>query len=491
MGRIKNLASDSVIYGVSTIVGRFLSFLLTPLYTNFLSKSDVGDVNNLYVFIGIIVVFYSLGMESAYFRFYKKGDEENNHSVFSNSFIFMGAISFLLSLVWIILSPQLSPYFFTVENARSLFILAAFIPVTDIFTYLPFAYLRMSRRSKSFAIIKLLTVVIAFALNIFFVAYLRWGISGIIWAQIFANLIGVAMLLPFIIKNLRLRIDWQLIKGMLMFGLPTVPASISQMVLQVSDRIVVGEYCGREVLGLYSVNYKLGIPMLLFVNLFEYAWKPFYLSHFEDSDAKELFSRILTYFTLCCAIVFLASSLFMSDLVQMPSIGGKLINPDYYEGMSIIPIILAAYFFSGVYNNFAVGIQISKKTKYFVYSLVTAGVVNVGLNIIFIPIFGYQTAAWTTLLGYIISAALLYHFSHKVYPISYEWRRVGLLIVLSLSIYALASHFLSFEVSLINFVIKILAIVVFIISLKIFGFFTPQEIRQIRRLIPFNKKKQS
>lgn len=487
MGRIKSLAGDSVIYGISTIIGRFLSFLLTPLYTNFLSKGEVGDINNLYVFIGMIAVFYSLGMESAYFRFYKKNDPENNITVFSNSFIFMVGISLAVTLVLVLISPNISHYFFTNQNAVWLFITAAFIPVTDIVTYAPFAYLRMTRQGKRFAYIKLLTIIVVFALNILFVTQFKLGITGIIWAQIIGNLFCVVLLLPSILQNLVLKLNKPLIKQMLLFGLPTVPAAVSQMILQVSDRIVVGEYCGRDVLGLYSVNYKLGIPMLLFVTLFEYAWKPFYLTHFEDKDAKELFSRVFTYFVLCSTLVFLGSALFLTDIVQLPSIGGKLINPVYYEGMSIIPIVLGAYFFSGIYNNFAVGIQISKKTKYFLYSLVTAGLVNLLLNIVFIPVFGYKTAAWTTLIGYLIAAVLLYVFSRSLYPIKYEWKRVILLIVLALATHFITAEFVEFQYSIKNILIKCAAVLIFLASLKIFGFFTPAEILQIKKMIPFYK----
>lgn len=489
MGRIKSLAGDSVVYGVSTIVGRLLSFLLTPLYTNYLSKADVGDVNNIYVFIAIIVVFYSLGMESAYFRFFKKDDEENNHKVFANSFIFMTLVALGFTAIWVALSPQLSGYFFSIPNATEIFILSAFIPVTDIITYIPYGYMRMTRRSKQFAYTKLITIVIVFSLNILFVTHFRWGVEGIIWAQIIGNLFCVGMLLPIILRNVRFRIDFTLIKEMMIFGLPTVPAAVSQMVLQVSDRIIVGEYCGREILGLYSVNYKLGIPMLLFVNLFEYAWKPFYLNHYEDSDSKQLFSRVFTYFALCAAFIFLATSLFITDLVQLPSLGGRLINPNYYEGLSIIPIILGAYFFSGVYNNFAVGIQISKKTKYFLYSMTSAGIINIALNLIFVPIWGYQVAAWTTLIGYMVAAGNLYYFSHKVFPITYEWYRILILFGLSLAVYFATSLFVDMEFSLINLSIKILALLVFIAMLKLTGFFTPAEIKQIKQVIPFLRKK--
>ena len=296
MGRLKSLAGDTVIYGLMTVFGRFITFMLTPIYTNFLSKGEIGEVNNVFVYFALIVIFYSFGMESAFFRFFKKDDERRTQKVFSHSFLSMTLLGGLCTLFLVAASPFIAGDFYSGSDATTLFILSAFIPLTDIIMYIPYGMLRMTRRAKKFAYTKFIIICLVFALNMLFITVMETGIAGVIWAQLLANLVGCAVLLPLIIKNLRLEFDRKLLKDMFVFGFPTLPASLSQIVLQVSDRIIVKQLCGAETLGLYSVNYRLGIPMMLFVSLFEYAWKPFYLSHFEDSDESSFsagFSHIL------------------------------------------------------------------------------------------------------------------------------------------------------------------------------------------------------
>lgn len=490
MSRLRSLASDTVIYGLMTVFGRFITFMLTPIYTNFISQSAIGEVNNIFAYFALIVIFYSFGMESAYFRFYSKNDSENNIKVFSHSFLFMTIIGLISTVLLLAFSSTLAPEFYSMDNAWSLFALSALIPLTDIIMYIPYSMLRMSRQAKKFALTKFLIICLVFGLNILFITVMKTGISGVIWAQLIANIVGVIILLPIIYRNLRLTFDPQLLKEMFRFGFPTLPASLSQIILQVSDRIILNKLCGEQVLGLYTVNYRLGIPMQLYVTLFEYAWKPFYLEHHKDSDAKALFSRIFTYFTLGAALVFIASSLFMSDMVQLPSLGGKLINPDYYVGMGIIPVVLFAYYFNGAYNNFAAGIQITKNTKYLPVALLIAGAINIIANFIFIPIYGYQVAAWTTLLGYVIAASILYIFSQQVYPIVYEWKRLGIIMISTTATYLIAMEFTSFDTSLFNLSIKLVAVIAFAIMMKLFGFFTNQELIQLKRLLKRNTKKQ-
>ena len=457
--------------------------MLTPIYTNYLTKAEIGEINNVFVYFAFIVIFYSFGMESSFFRFFKKNDDANNHKVFSHSFLSMTILGAVSTLLLLVLAPSVSGTFFSGKDALLLFSLSAFIPLTDIIMYIPYGMLRMTRHAKQFALTKFMIICLTFVLNLLFVTVMNTGIAGVIYAQLAANVVGVLVLLPIIIRNLRFTFDKKLLKEMFVFGFPTLPASLSQIILQVSDRIVVKQLCGAEVLGLYSVNYRLGIPMMLFVSLFEYAWKPFYLSHYEDSDAKQLFSRIFTYFTLTAGLVFIGSALFLSDFVQLPSIGGRVINPKYYEGMGIIPIVLFAYFFNGVYNQFAAGIQITKTTKYLPIPLVVAGIVNIGLNYLLIPIYGYVAAAWTTLAGYFVAAAVLYYYSQKVYPLSYEWRRLGIIFIATALTYFIAMEFTEFTLSLSNVLIKIATLGVFALIFKILGFFNAEEIGMLKKML--------
>ena len=481
-GRMKSFASDTMIYGGFTIIGRFLTFLLTPLYSNYMTASEVGDIQNINAVFAFLLIIYSFGMESAYFRFYDKNDLIKSQKVYSHSFIFMLIGSLIFSGIFWGLSDYMYPSFFTLPNAKQLYNISIIIPLTDILMFVPYCYLRMARKARTFAILKFIVIVTTVVLNYVLLVEYSMGAMGVLLAQVIANSLGVLMFIPNVFTNLRLNFDKALFKDMFYFGLPTVPASFSQIILQLADRPILKYLKGPAEAGMYGINYRLGIPMMMFVSVFEYAWKPFYLSHYKDSDAKTLFSRIFTYFTLICALVFLVTSLFISDLVKMPFIGGRFIKPDYWGGMFIIPIVLVAYYFNGAFNNFAAGLQITKNTKYFPIAVSIAAIVNIGLNFAFIPTYGYQAAAWTTLIAYLISALVLYYFSQKVYPIKYEWSRLIQILLISAIIY-LPVHYLTSGLSIVPALsIKLLSLVFFVFILKLIGFFTIAEIKQIKRL---------
>lgn len=481
-GRMRSLAGDTLIYGVFTIIGRFLTFLLTPLYSNYMTASEVGDIQNINAVFAFLLIIYSFGMESAYFRFYDKNDVEQSKKVYSHSFIFMVIGSLILSGIFYGLTDSFYPAFFSLPNAKQLYQVSILIPLTDIMMFVPYCYLRMARKAKMFATLKFILIIVAVVLNYVFLVNFSMGAMGSLLAQVIANIVGLLMFIPNIILNLKLNFDKKLFKDMFYFGLPTVPASFSQIVLQLSDRPILKYLKGSAEAGMYGINYRLGIPMMMFVSVFEFAWKPFYLSHFEDEDAKKLFARIFTYFTLICAIVFLLTSLFISDAVKMPFVGGRFIKPDYWSGMFIIPVVLIAYYFNGAFNNFAAGLQITKNTKYFPIAVTAAAAVNIGLNFLLIPTYGYQAAAWTTLIAYIVSAVILYYFSHKVYPIEYEWKRIFILVGVTALIYLPIKYFMPHLPILLSIAIKLASIVLFLVILKASGFFTVAELKQIKRI---------
>jgi len=214
--------------------------------------------------------------------------------------------------------------------------------------------------------------------------------------------------LPELVKYMRFKFDRTLLMEMLRFGLPTLPASLSAIVLQIADRPILKAMTNSSEVAMYTVNYRLGIPMMLLVSIFEYAWKPFYLTHYEDEEHERLFSRVLTYFTLFSGIFFLLVGFFMEFLVRMPFIGGKFINPEYWSGMGIIPIILGGYYFNGMFTNFSAGFHIKKKTEYLPLTIGLAAIVNVVMNIVLIPYYGIYGAAWATFVAYLVSAIAAY-----------------------------------------------------------------------------------
>jgi O-antigen/teichoic acid export membrane protein len=439
---ISSLASDTVIYGVSTVLSRFLTFLLTPLFTNYLTKHEVGEISGIYAMIAFVNIVYSLGMEPAFMRFWEKGNDENNARVFSVSFWTVALLGVVVTgLTMVFAGPIASSSVLQLgEGGARYIMLAACIPLLDALVLIPFARLRMLQRPRDFALLRLLSVVVTFAFTILFVAHYHWRIEGALLGGIigsFATLVAfVPSTLGTVLRNTRRGMAWKpLLKDMLAFGLPTVPSNFSSIMVQVADRPIMLMLTSASVVGMYQTNFRLAIPMMMFVTVFEYAWKPFYLNHRDEPGAKELFARVFTVFTAVCGGIFLITSFFIEYIVRMPFIGGRFINPEYWHGMAIIPIVMIAYFFNGVFINMAAGLHIQKRTGFFPLATGIAALVSVGATWLLVPSYGIIGAAWAKVVAYLISAIMLYIFAQRVYPMKYEWRKVLAIILLCAAVW--------------------------------------------------------
>jgi O-antigen/teichoic acid export membrane protein len=493
--QIKSLAKDTAIYGTFRIVGKMLSFLLTPLYTNYITQqSDFAFINFIFPIMAIVNVIYSLGLEASFFRFFNLDDKNESKKAFSNAYVGIAFVSFSITVIIqlfardiayevnIILADKVSIPI-NLDKMTMLIRVASLIPFLDSLLWIPYAYLRMIRKAKKFATVQFSMIVIAVFLNVLFLIVFRMDSLGVLYAQVIATIIGFILLRKEVIGNLLIKLDKLLMKEMLIFGFPVMIANLPAMLLQVFDRILMPYLkVTNAELNNYSVNYKLGIPMMLIVSMFEYAWKPFFLSHYKDEDAKAVFSRVFTYFTMLSVIVFLVVGFFMTFIVRMPFIGGKFINPIYWNGMVIIPIILGGYFFNGAITNFSAGFYITKKTKYIAITMWVAAIANIILNIYLIPIYGYIGAAWATFLAYLIGAIIAFFLNDRVYKINYEWKRIGLLIGSALLCYFPTDYLLKHVSNqYLNFGIKFAVMGIFIVLLKVFGFFTATELVEIKK----------
>jgi len=404
------------------------------------------------------------------------------------SYLSIAFVSLLFSLIVVILAKPISPLITKLPNSIDLVRLSVIIPFLDSFLLVPLALMRMTRKAGRFALSRFLMIVIAVSLNVLFVVQFHWGAMGVIIAQLIATFSGILFFAKDVIEYINLKFDFKLFKQMLIFGIPTLPATFSGIILQVADRPIMKMLTTDRNLAIYTINYRLGIPMMMFVLMFEYAWKPFYLSHYEDADAKKLFARILTYFTVVAAFVFLGVGFFIEYIVKVPFIGGKFINPIYWQGMHIIPVILLAYYFNGVFNNLACGFQINKKTGYLPIAVGVAAITNLVMNFILIPIIGYDGAAYATLAAYFISAVILYILTFKVYPNNYEWKRLSIIIITTGIIYLAVSYLSSSFHIFTSLITKLAGLVLFGFILWLFRLFTPEEIKSIKRLFKRNKK---
>ena len=500
--QIKALSKETLIYGATTVVGRFLNFLLVPFYVNVLDPKMYGVSASMYTYISFVGIIYTLGLEAAYFRYASKGEGEQRGAeeekrLFSGPFLFVLLFGGLLSAIIALVAPWLVwPAFFDpktditpwVPEFTRILRWSALIVLLDSLNVVPFAALRIDRRARRFGAIRLSGIVITLILNFVFVIGLRKGVEAIFVSNVVASAAMLVMLWPTVARRFEFKIDRAVMKKLLPFGLTNVPAYLSAMMVQVIDRPIVQAYLGLAMLGIYQANYRMGIVMMVFVSLFEYAWRPFFLreSRTNDERARKLFARIFTYFMLVAFMGFLVFALFLPYIltVRLPFIHHAILKSQYASGIDIIPVVLAAYIFQGMYTNFIAGIYIKEHNKVLPFITGLGAAVNILTNILLIPVLGIMGAALATLFAYIAMAAAIYWQVQKVYYVHYDWGRVGLLALLVTIGFVLGSQSAHFGLaSQYDVMIRFLVVAAVIGALFALGFFSPSEVAAIRQMV--------
>jgi O-antigen/teichoic acid export membrane protein len=482
--KIKQLTSETAIYGISTILGRFLNFILVPLYTNVLKTETYGISTNLFAYMAIFNVIYSFGLEAAYFKYASTKELGNTRENFSTPLLSIFLTSSMFTILIYAFTVPIGNMISVPVKYNSIIKWSAWTLFFDALAVIPFASLRIENKSKKFALIKFINITINVALNIILILKFKKGLEGIFISAFFASLFTLILLFPEIKKKFKFHFPAKLYTELLRFGLPYLPSALSSTFVQVINRPMMEKLSDLDSVGVFQANYRLGIFMMLIVSMFEYAWRPFFLSNAKEPDAKQLFSRILTYFTLLGAFVFLAVSLFIEDIVKIPIPGrGYIIGKDYWGGLGVVPIILLSYVFNGLYTNFIVGVYIEKKTKHMPLITGLAALTNIIFNLILIPPFNLMGAAYATLLSYIVMAGGMYYLNQKIYPIKYEYKRLIKIALITAFVFVLYL-FIDNKFSIfIEIIIKVFLIFVFILLFFIIKFFNKGEIVQVKELL--------
>ncbi len=480
--QIKKLGTETAVYGIGTVAGRFLNFLLVPFYTNVLLPADYGVVAYLYSLIAFANVFYWYGMESSYFKFATAGEKGKSADTFSTPFIAMLATSVLFSGSLFLARGGVAGLAGLSDGHAVLLAYTAGILFFDAVAVLPFAFLRLAHMARMFAWIRFLNVLSNVLLNVVLLVKYDMGVEGIFISGLISSGLTVLLLAPVIVDEFRPAFNRSLFGSMLRFSLPTVPAGLALMALQVIDRPILRALTDDATVGIYQANYRLGIFMMIAVSIYDYAWKPFFFSHASDPDAKTLFSRVMTYLVLLLAALFLAFVFFVPDIARIGVGGGHFIHPRYWAGLGIVPVIMLGYLFLGVSTNLSAGLYIEKKTKYLPPVTMAGAAANIVLNYLLIPRFGIAGAAWSTFLAYFFMAGLLFLVSRRVYPIAYEWPRLRKIAVVSGSL-LLLSLFVPTEISVVTIGTKLLLLSSFPAALHLLGLFRADEISALKRLL--------
>ena len=287
--KLKELLKDTAIYGISTMVGRFLTFLLVPLYTNVFIKSDYGVVSNIYIFIAILNVVFMYGMDSAFLKYSSKIKKNDNKDNFSTPYLSVFIVSAILLATILLSKFKLAVILDVPLNYIYLLNYAALILFVDALAVIPFIKLRLERKAKKFAAFKIINISVNVILNLYLILALKFDIEAIFIANLIASILTYLILFPSIIKNLSLRINIELLKSLLKFGLPYFPAGLGAMLIQGIDRPILAHLTDLSTVGVYSANYKLGIFMMLFVSMFQFAWQPYFFQNEGEKNAKDMF----------------------------------------------------------------------------------------------------------------------------------------------------------------------------------------------------------
>ncbi len=486
--QIRRLLKHSVVYGMGHILTRMVSFILLPYLTHALTPEDYGAVTLLYTFIAIAIVLYCYGFDITFLRYYiLETDNSKRKQIFSTIFWCTLVTSSLFTIIIALSTGWLSTIVF--ENpesvglsARYLILISGLLLFSDTIGLYPYLYLRAVEKSIPFISLKTTGIALNIGLAIILISYFDRGIAGVFEANAIATTFQLLCLLPVIVKNLRFDFQFERLREYIRFGFPNIPSQIFVMVIELSNRKIIEIILGLSVVGIFSAGYKLGLFMAVVTMGFRFAWQPFFLSIADQPEAKNTFSRVFTYYVLTTSALFLLLVFTIKPIMTMPlPVVGILIDPVYWEGLKVFPIILLAHMCNGAYANFMVGVYIKKKTGLMPIVTGIAAAVNIVGNILLIPIYGMMAAAWVTLFSYFVLAALLYVLIQKHYRIHYEWRRVMLLISAGGLIYLISTiPFLQTY-----WLLKLFLLPVYLILLRIIGFFLPEELAGLKgKLFP-------
>lgn len=459
MNPLKKLAGQTAVYGLSSILGRLLNYLMVPLYTKFFEPEAYGVVGELYAYVGFLVVFLTFGMETTFFRF-SNIEGNNKNTIYNQAATFIVALNLSFLLVSVVFSQGIAN-FMDYPNHREYVIWFALIVSMDALSSIPLAKLRLEDRPKKFAIVQLTNIGVNIALNLFFILFCKglydsgnsfflvdWiyspeiGVGYIFIANLLSSLVRPILLWKEF-KEIRIKVDKPVMKEMVYYAFPLLIAGFAGIINEVIDRIllrrILQENYSRSYalaqVGIYSACYKLSIMITLFIQAFRYAAEPFFFSQSNDENHKKVYSKVMTYFVITVSAIFLVVTLYIDIFKYF------IPNEAYWEGLKIVPILLLANIFLGIYYNQSIWYKLAHKTRYGSYISVGGAILTLILNIALIPWIGYMGSAIATLVVYFAQTVASWKLGQIHYPIKYNLRKIGFYLILAILLFLISLLF--------------------------------------------------
>jgi O-antigen/teichoic acid export membrane protein len=447
---LKKLASQTAIYGLPTIVGRLLSYLLNPLFTYNFSAKEFGINSSAYAYVSFLLVLLTYGMETTLFRFSQT--EENKQTVYSTALISVFSSSLLFILVMSLFSVSVSESIKFTGHPEYV-VWFSIIVGADAFAAIPFAKLREQGKAKRFAFIRGANICLYIGLNLFFILFCKQvyessssvfkpfvdkiydpkiGIGYIFISNLIASLFTLILLLPDILR-VHFVFDSKLWKKMIIYALPLLIAGLAGMVNETLDRILLTYLLPSKQamaqIGIYSACYKVSIIMTIFIQAFRFAAEPFFFSRFQEKDSKKTMADIMKFFVIICSFIFLVT---MMNIHWIQYFAG---SAEFRSGIKVVPILLLANMFLGIFINQSIWYKLSGQTHFGALLTIFGAIITIFLNIYWIPRIGYMGSAWATLICYASMMIASYFIGNKHYPVNYDVKRILGYLTLSITLY--------------------------------------------------------
>lgn len=467
---IKKLLGQTAVYGLSSIVGRLLNYLLVPLYTSvFAEPSDYGVVSELYAWVAFLVVFLTFGMETAFFRFLQ--DKDDKDKVFLNGFLTVIGINLLFFIVLLFFNQSIADLLLFSDHPEYIILLGAIVCI-DAITALPLAKLRAENKAKQFASIQFASIGVNIILNLIFFLKLVKGVYFlelifpvfdpkhpedavffILLFNLISSLVKPSLLYKYFL-NLRFNFDMQLAKEMGIYAIPLVIAGFAGIINETIDRILLkhilsnGSYefvyenvygktkmvvnsltDAQGQVGIYSACYKLAMLVTILLQAYRYAAEPFFFAQMKSADKNKVYAKVMNFFVAMVCLVFLVVSLNI-DFFKL-----FIRNEAYYVGLGVVPVLLLANIFLGIYYNQSIWYKLSGQTKFGAYIAIIGAITTLVINMLFIPTYGFMASAWATMIVYALQMVLSYYLGQKYYPIKYNLRKFALYLGVALLFY--------------------------------------------------------
>ncbi len=454
---IKKLAGQTAIYGLCSMVPRFLNYLLVPLHTGVFDKAEYGVITELYAYVTFLVILLTYGMETGFFRFSQNVDK---NKVYGTTFISLLTTSLLFIVLVTVFADPLAAKMHYTDHPEYL-VWFAWILGLDAISAIPFARFRLDERPLRFAFYKLSNVIINVLFNLFFLWFcpkhpdIGWiqkvynpavGVGYVFVANLIASVVTMILLLPEIFRY-KVRFEFGLWKQIIVYSLPLMAAGLAGAINEVIDRVLLkyrlpDSANPMEQLGVYGANIKIAVLMTLFIQMFRYAAEPFFFNNAKEKDSRETIAVVMKYFIIFCLLIFLGVTFYL-DIVRY------FIDSKHWEGLGVVPVMLLAYMCLGIYYNLSIWFKLSNQTWYGLMIASVGAAISIAGNWFLVPVWGYHAAAWMHLVCYVVMIAITWWLGRRHYPIPYPVKRIAWYVVIALALYAMA-YFTKMENMVLN-----------------------------------------